>query len=197
MLPVAVTDPSCRLSVLVVEQTSPRRALVEQFIRDCYRREFGAELYHFLPRLLVVQEGDDIVAAAGFGGAAGRALFLEQYLDEPIEQVLLHQAQIALARGAIVEVGNLAAVGAGGARLLIAAMTRHLHHCGFTYVVFTGTRSLRNAFRRLGMLPLAIAPADPSRLGSEAQHWGRYYQEQPQVMAGPIAVGYRQLEKQP
>jgi len=90
-----------------------------------------------------------------------------------------------------VEVGNLAAASAGMARALIPQLARHLHRLGYRWVAFTATRALRNSFHRLGLRPLPIAPADPSRLQDGGASWGSYYSQEPQVMAGRIALGLR------
>lgn len=182
------------ITTALVGRGDSDRAEVEAFIRERFAAEFGATLYHFLPLLLTLRSSDGkLLAAAGLAPAGDGPLFLEQYLDGPIEQVLAERLSLSLPRQAMVEVGNLAAACAGGARLLIAAMTHHLHQQGYSYVVFTGTRTLRNAFRRLGLLPLAVARADADKMGAHAADWGRYYAEQPQVMAGPIALGERLL----
>lgn len=189
-------SPQSMTEVRLIEVDHPLRGEVESFIRCRFAAEFGAVLYHLLPTLLAVVDGQgQLLAAAGFNPASQGPLFLEQYLDAPVEQVLASHLAVELPREAVVEVGNLAAACPGGARLLIAAMTHHLYLQGFTYVVFTGTRTLRNAFRRLGLLPLAVAPADAARMGAHAADWGRYYAEQPQVMAGPIALGERLLRE--
>lgn len=181
---------------LLVDRQDAQRPEVEQFIRERFAAEFGATLYHFLPELLTLRQADgQLLAAAGVASAAAGPLFLEQYLAQPIEQLLAHQLGCELPRSAIAEVGNLAACCAGGARLLITHMTHHLHAAGYRYVVFTGTRTLRNAFRRLGLLPLALAPAEARQLGEHATDWGRYYAEQPQVMAGSVALGQRLLQQ--
>ena len=89
-------------------------------------------------------------------------------------------------REEIVEVGNLAAFGSASARLLIVALTDLLVARGFRWVVFTGTPALLNSFRRLAPEPLALAPADPARMGEELADWGSYYASRPQLMAGEI-----------
>lgn len=53
--------------------------------------------------------------------------------------------------------------------------------------MFTATRELRNAFLRLKLWPLMLAPADPARLRAGAAAWGSYYAHGPTVMGGRIA----------
>jgi hypothetical protein len=173
-----------------VHATHPSRAQFEEFIAARFGRAYGARVTHFLPQLLGVRDGlGRWQAAAGYATAEGGRLFLEHYLQSPVEQALAAKLGRPLARHGIVEVGNLAAVSAGMARLLIPQLARHLHRLGYRWVVFTATRALRNSFLRLGLRPLPIAPADPARLPDGGASWGAYYEQDPMVMAGKIALG--------
>lgn len=126
--------------------THPERRAFEQFIAERFSRAYGARLTHFLPHLLGVMDGlARWQAAAGYAAAGAQALFLEQYLDRPIELALGAAVGRPIARGSIVEVGNLAAISAGMARALIPQLARHLHRMGYRWVAFTATRALRTA----------------------------------------------------
>jgi len=72
---------------------------------------------------------------------------------------------------------------------VILNLARHLDRLGFEWVVFTATRELIGIFTRLGLPLLAIAPADPARLGKDAKDWGSYYDAEPIVVAGRIRFG--------
>jgi hypothetical protein len=170
----------------------PRRAAAEDFIRDVFRRRYEAEVPGFAPNLMLLEQAPRIVAAAGWRGAESEALMLEQYLDEPIEHAISRLAGQPVARGRIVEVGNLAAERPGGSVAVILALAAHLDQLGFEWVAFTATSELIGIFRRLDLPPLALAPADPQRLGEQAQAWGRYYDTRPVVVAGRLRLA---LEK--
>jgi hypothetical protein len=175
-----------------MHRTHPQRAGFESFIAERFSRAYGACLTHFLPHLLGVRDAlERWQAAAGYAAAGVQELFLEQYLDAPIEEALGRAAGRAIARNDIVEVGNLAAVSAGMARALIPLLARHLHCMGYRWVAFTATRPLRNSFHRLGLRPLPLAAADPARLPDAGASWGSYYAQDPVVMAGRIALGLR------
>lgn len=175
-----------------MHRTHPQRPSFEAFIAARFGRAYGARLTHFLPHLLGVRDGlARWQAAAGYAAASAQELFLEQYLDAPIEAVLGHAVRRPIARNDVVEVGNLAAVSAGMARALIPLLARHLHRMGYRWVAFTATRALRNSFQRLGLQPLALAPADPARLPDRGASWGSYYAQDPVVMAGRISLGLR------
>lgn len=182
--------PQARLEPM--HSTHPQRRAFEEFIATRFSRAYGARVTHFLPHLLGVRDRlERWQAAAGYAAAGAQELYLEQYLDQPIEQALAAAVGRPIARGSIVEVGNLAAVSAGMARALIPQLARHLHRMGYRWVAFTATRAVRNSFQRLGLRPLAIAPADPARLPDGGSSWGSYYEQEPVVMAGKIALGLR------
>ena len=170
----------------------PRRAAAEDFIRDVFRRRYEAEVPGFAPNLMLLEQAPRIVAAAGWRGAESEALMLEHYLDEPIEHAISRLAGQPVPRGRIVEVGNLAAERPGGSVAVILALAAHLDQLGFEWVAFTATSELIGIFRRLDLPPLALAPADPQRMGAQAQAWGRYYDTRPVVVAGRLRLA---LEK--
>ncbi len=119
---------------------------------------------------------------------------VQHYLPE-----LLADVQGAVVeRGQWVEVGNLASVDAGSARLMIILITWLLAVRGLQWVTFTGAASLVNSFRRLGLqpsVPSVLGVADPRRLGDEHIQWGRYYNQRPQVMVGNIGQGFAALAR--
>lgn len=177
------------------EHGATTRAGVERFIHDCFAEIHGARISHFMPRLLSLHAGrGDMVAAFGLREARSSRLFLESYLDRPIEDELQARLGHPVRRDEIMEVGNLSARYAGAARWLSVAVTAMLHESGYRWVVFTGTAALRNSFQRLGLRPLELAAASVAHLpAAERADWGRYYESSPVVMAGDVAHGYHAL----
>lgn len=165
-----------------------QRRQLEAFIARTFAAHYGARLRQFMPCLLGGYAADgQLQAAIGVRPAESGALFLERYLDEPLEQHIAALSGAGLVpRGQIVEVGNLATLGAGQARLLIVAITELLASAGFRWVAFTGTHLLLNSFRRLGVGLLNLGPADGQRLGAALADWGSYYATEPQVMVGDL-----------
>lgn len=187
-------DPALTLRVPGQGELSADRATVEGFIRDCFADRYGARVHHFMPTLLQLVDGaGTLQAAIGVRDAAAEPLFLERYLDRPAEAEIGRHHGLVPARDRIVEVGNLAARGAGHARLLIVALTALLVAEGYDWVVFTGTPEVLNSFRRLDLAPLPLGAADPARMGDELAEWGSYYDTRPQVMAGNIRSGHERL----
>ncbi|MDO8293028.1 MAG: thermostable hemolysin [Gallionella sp.] len=161
------------------------RAEIECFIGNVFREAYGAEIKRFKPCLMSLRDHDNkLVAACGFRSAALEPLFLETYLDKPIEAVLAERVGFPVKRGDIVEVGNLSVIEPGMARYLIAAIVAQLHATSKQWAVFTAVPLVRNAFIKMGMNPVILGDADKSRLSPEEQaEWGSYYEQKPQIMA--------------
>ncbi len=177
---------SGRLQAHPVPTTDWRRAETEAFIGAVFQRRYGARVPSFSPELLRLEQDRRIVAAAGWRGGAQDALYLERYLDVPVESHIRHLAGHEVARERIAEVGNLAVTRTGLGVRMIFLMAQELHQRGYEWVVFTATSELIGIFTRMGMPPLALKLADPARLGGEARAWGRYYETRPIVVAGRI-----------
>jgi hypothetical protein len=164
------------------------------FVRQRFNEAHGARISSFMSDLFGLHDAQQqLNAVCGARLADRQALFLEQYLAEPVESAIAGLAGRPVAREEIVEVGNLAAVSAGSARLIIVIMTCLLAQRGLQWVAFTGSAGLINSFHRLGLEPLHLCSADPALLGEGSGDWGHYYEQRPQVFAGNIQLGYRQL----
>ena len=180
----------------IIEPHHADRAEAEDFIRATFHDVYQADIRHFMPHLIrLTTLQDDLVAFAGYRDAASHPLYLEHYLDAPIESVLSARVGEEVKRQDIVEVGNLADAAAGGARAAIIILTAFLYSAGYRWVVFTGVPKLRNAFGRLGLDPIELGDADPARLPlGERGNWGSYYAGQPLVMGGDIHQGFASLD---
>ncbi len=190
----------CAESSLLTEipRAHPRRLEVERTIRRRFRSTHGARVSRFLPHLLILEgHHGRVTGTAGYRIAADEELFVEVYVDAPIEVLLERRLGLRPPRASIVEVGNLTSVSSDGARELIRAIAFHLHRCDFQWAVFTATSMLLNTLRKLDLLPYGLAAADPARLGREAREWGRYYHLSPQVVAGSLKLACQRLSGRP
>ena len=171
------------------------RAEAESFVQEAFRVAYGAKVAHFMTALMTLRnDSGDLLAVLGLRDAAGQGLFLEQYLEQPIEQALGAVVAAEVDRRSLVEVGNFAVGAAGGGRWLITALTAYLHSAGRSWAVFTCGPELQNAFRRLGIHLVELAPADPARLPAEERpRWGSYYAQMPKVMAASVAHSHEVL----
>jgi len=166
-------------------------------IRDTYARAYGAQLDSFMPQIMRVSNAaGNYRAVMGFRLAGQERLFLENYLDDPIEDVLSRYLGKPVKRSEIIEVGNLAEAEPGDARMALVGGTAYMWSLGCRWLVFTGVSRMRNAFRRLGLDIWELMAADENMLTpEEAAKWGTYYQSHPVVCFGDLKQGHDTLQE--
>ncbi len=182
--------PDC-LDLQLLGGPSESRYSAEEFIQDVFFKAYAAQVMSFYPLLLSITRQDrSFAAVAGVRPASVEELFLEHYLDKPVEEVL------SVPREKIVEIGNLAPADSGQARWLITTLSAFMISAGFTHVVFTAVPKLRNAFQRMGLPLSELVEATSDHLSEEErQHWGNYYDEKPVVFVGDLRVGQQPLSE--
>ena len=161
---------------------------VRGLIDERYGRDYGAAgAANFCEHLACGAR-----TALGFRRADGASLYLEHYLDVPVEAAVSRAFARPVDRAAIVEIGNLIA---GGAFEMIALWDTAANDLGGASEVAVATlsRPLRRMFRRIGIPFHELARADAARLGAKAAKWGSYYAQDPRVCAGEIAAGQRAI----
>lgn len=178
--------------LVVYQPQDPQRAEVEHFIQEIYQARYGASVKEFAPVLLGLKdEYERLVAAVGYRFAQAAPLFLEQYFDDPIEQVMSRNAGVDLSRAGLVEVAHLVAFKPGQGRRMMSELGTLLQSKGVTWIVSTVTKELRHLFVRMGIAPLALGTANADRLGDSARDWGRYYEHEPVVLAVQLQIAMR------
>lgn len=152
-----------------------------------YAHAYGGCIREHYPTLMSVQDAHgEIHAVAGFRLAESGPLFLEHYLDAPIEQVLDRSLEAGATRRRVAEIGNLGSRSPGATIFLFKALADHLRSLGRDIAVATATRDLRSILGRIGVGSVELARADPRRLPDRGATWGSYYSTDPMVMAGSI-----------
>lgn len=156
-----------------------------------YREAHGAQVRFSYADALSVSRGTDARAVLGYRRAGEDPLFLERYLDAPVEICLAAALGRPVERTSVIEIGNLAA---DDAFALIALWGSAANDLGAQceIAVATLTASLRAMFRRIGVPLVVLAPAG-IELADEPARWGRYYEGEPMVCAGVIADGQRAI----
>ena len=193
--PAQVQTPNHRL--IVCEAQDPQRPELERFIHDIFANRHGAVVKSFAPTLLGLHDGKRIVAAVGFRAAAREPLFLERYLDDPIEQALSKAWSHAVTREQVVEVGNLAGINCRAATRLVLALPQLLLSNGYRWITFTATETVRELLDAYQTPLTELAPAVALRVSGLGDDWGRYYDTDPRVMAGYLPDGLRMRRRTP
>ncbi|MGC6328643.1 thermostable hemolysin [Rhizorhabdus sp. FW153] len=168
--------------------------LLKDFVADRFDRVHSATPCLDYPAWIQIRDQSRRPSATlGLRDASKGPLFLEAYLDQPIEVLVAAALDMDIDRTEIVEIGCLAAT---PSRSLIelwcetAETLRETHRVA----VATLTRPLRSMFARVGIPLVELHVADPGRLAN-ADSWGRYYQLDPVICCGEIAQGAALLER--
>lgn len=161
------------------------RAELERFVSGAFEFAHGAKVTQFMPHLMSLRdENDRLVAVCGLRSATDGPLFLEQYLDQPIEARLTARMGYTVHRSEIVEVGNFAVAEAGAARGLVNEIVHQLYATSKQWAVFTIVPLISNAFVKMGIEAEVLGEARKECLPLEEQEkWGSYYDQKPKIMA--------------
>lgn len=169
---------------------------IRRFVGPRYQAAFGADADLAYPTWHARTQGDDAssqTAALGYRSAADAPLFLEAYLDAPIEQAVSDRLGCRFDRADIVEIGCLASNSP-------VALIQLWHEIATTLdarhrvVAATVTATVRRLLDRVGVPLVEIARADVGRVADGAR-WGRYYDDDPRVCIGVIAEGAAGLDR--
>jgi len=173
----------------------PARLRAESYIADGFFRRYGARVQHFLPHFLMLEEAGETCGVVGVQAAQHNVLFLEQYLNNPVEQEISAGFARPIDRSKIVEIGNLVAGRSGSSYLMFAVLTALLYRSGFHWMIFTATEQVERIIQRMGFTPISLSQADPARLKDGGAQWGTYYETCPKVQAGHLPTAYEMLVK--
>lgn len=184
---------SAELQFDLVGRRHANRARAESYIAEGFFRRYGALVQHFLPHFLVLEDAGETCGVVGVQGAQHNSLFLEQYLNNPVEQEISAGFSRPVDRSKIVEIGNLVAGRSGSSYLMFAVLTALLYRSGFHWMIFTATEQVERIIQRMGFTPISLSQADPARLKDGAAQWGSYYETCPKVQAGHLPTAYEML----
>jgi len=192
--------PDIPVTVRFIETDQSQRNEAERYIQTVFAQAYAAQITQFMPTLMALYGFNNmILAVLGLRSATGTSLFLEQYLNRPVEARLNEVLSVfdsQVARENMIEVGNLAATRSGGARWLIIALTAYLQGAGYHWTVFTALPALRNSFKRLGLKSIYLGDARLEDMPPACQaNWGHYYDGQPQVVAVNVPHAYGVLDR--
>lgn len=173
------------VATAISEPDAADRQELEDFVRTIFKRAHNAEISHFMPKLLSVRDAHGkLLAVCGLRHANEEKLFLETYLDAPIEALLSQYNQKTISRDVVLEIGNLAVADPINVRSLLAGISLYLHSTHSEWAVFTGISVLRNSLIKLNMSLQFLGEANIDRIPAhERAAWGTYYDERPQVLA--------------
>jgi Thermostable hemolysin len=173
------------LALVVATAGSTGRDELEAFVADAFKREHHASVRSFMPMLIGCRDArGKLGSVVGLRAGGVEPLFLEHYLDRPAHELLTAATGRDVRRECIVEVGNLAGSNCRAAVRLISALPQMLLAQGFEWIVFTGTRVVRDLLAAFDAPLLELAAAGEACVAGGLDEWGRYYTTDPRVCAG-------------
>lgn len=173
------------LRVATVDAGSGERAELEAFVGDAFVRKHDATVTSFMPTLLSFRDpAGALRGAVGLRGAGDRSLYLEQYLDQPVERAIASAMGRPVRRQQVVEVGNLAGANCRTAVRMVALLPAYLLARDYQWIVFTATSAVREILLGFGAPLVELARAESTRVALGSDQWGKYYETDPRVFAG-------------
>jgi hypothetical protein len=184
--------PGRSLNLGVAGSDAPDRAELEAFVGAAFRRRHDATVTSFMPTLLSFRDrGGDLRGVVGLRAAVSQPLYLEQYLEQPVETSIAAATDQAVRRDQVVEVGNLAGANCRAAMRMVALLPGYLLSRDYRWIVFTATSTVRGILEGFGAPLVELARADGARVAGSPDRWGRYYETDPRVLAGYLPASRR------
>jgi hypothetical protein len=177
-------------------QEAPRGAAerpeLESFVGEAFERKHAATVRSFMPTLLGFRDPVGCLrGVVGLRPAGAERLFLEQYLDTPIERAIATASGLDIRREEIVEVGNLAGGNCRTVMRMVAQLPAYLLSRDFRWIAFTATSAVRQILLGLGAPLVELVRADGARVAAGDDAWGSYYQSDPRVLVGYLPDSWR------
>ena len=184
--------PATRLRLKETRDGDGDRPELEAFVRAAFARSHAARIHSFMPSLLGFRDGaEKLRGVLGLRAAASGPLYLEQYLDLPVEAAIAAATGRTLRRSDVVEIGNLAAGNCRSAVRMVAQLPAFLLERDYRWIVFTATRTVRQILLGFGAPLVELARASGERVAGGVDAWGGYYDHDPRVFAGYLPDSWR------
>jgi hypothetical protein len=175
-----------RNTFCIVDHDSEERALLEARIRSGFGMHFDACIEGFMPRFAHYRHASGATGVIGIRRASDGPLFLESYLNAPVESLVAGASGAPVARDRIAEIGQFVVDDRDIVTSFFRDLVPFLTDNGYDWVCFTGTDRIRALLARIGFHGLPLARADEARVRGSADRWGRYYDYDPVVILGKL-----------
>ncbi len=170
----------------IVDRNSVLRMVLEARIRSGFGTHFRACVAEYMPRFAYYQHLHGGTGVIGMRDASEESLYLESYLDSPVDEVIQRAADCAVSRAQIVEVGQFVVDDRGIVQDFFEDLVPFLASQGFEWVCFTGTDRIRAVLNRVGFSGLPVAAANQELVRNKPDRWGTYYEHDPVVIIGKL-----------
>lgn len=176
----------------IVTGPSERQSL-EHYIAQRFDQAYQAKVNEFLPHLVRVTCCGNTSAAVGIRCAAESPLFVEQYMECPVEQKL-SEIGGQTKRESIAELGNLVASHRGVSQLLFLVIANSLYLADIEWVIFVATKQVASLVKKFQCPVKDLGKADPGCLSDGGKKWGSYYATDPHLLAMHLPTARRHVQ---
>lgn len=189
-----------RYQLRLIEPCEAGREDAQAFIHTAYRLAFNANLKTYYPSIVTLHNEAGVTHPAILGAVGARSglnqnLFLEQYLDASVQQMLTSMTGFAVQRERVVELGNLAVLRPALTYPFMSMLGSWLLEYQVEWLVFALTTKLRQLFLRAGLTLHELGQARESSLTNRDNDWGDYYQHDPRIVAVELAPAVARFGK--
>ncbi|WMN61864.1 thermostable hemolysin (plasmid) [Pseudoalteromonas xiamenensis] len=164
------------------------RAYLEMQIQQGFAAAFDADIHDFYPLLSQLSNGRG-ECVLGLRFAEDATLFLESYLDKPIERYLPEFAS----RSEIAELGNLYSTHRSATIEHFIVIARALLSQNIHFLAFTGTLQVRKLMQLLQVPVIELGEADAKCVES-AKDYGTYYEANPKTCIVDLRLANQTIE---
>ncbi len=172
------SENSGQLQIQATGAVSSDRKGIEQFIKTGFKKCYNANINVTTPYLISLKKGS-FKSALGLRSAKS-ALFIEQYLNNSIEDTLAEKGE-AVVRKQIAEIAHLYSNSRTFTLPLLLVTATSLKLKGFELMAFTGTAHVIRLIQKTGIKVHELAAAEATKLAPSSDSWGSYYTSQPVV----------------
>jgi hypothetical protein len=165
-----------------------------ELVKEKFKQTFEAEVMpnpdYFVMCMMPAKPGDtelQVASCAGLSYATEHKMFAEQYLEDPIEDIIGDLEGRLVERDEILEIGSIVSLFPKSGLALVKAFPMVVLCLGKRYVLSTATKQLQAVFHMAGLQFEVLTLADPEKLGVDKDKWGSYYDNMPET-------GYFSLE---
>jgi hypothetical protein len=169
------------------------RESIENYVKNNFKKEYGADVSAFSPQILTMRCGTEYSAATGLQQAQKSPLNLESYLSDSIENTIADKLSIHVQRQDIVEIGNLVATQRGASHLMFLLIAVILTRANKKLMVFTATSQVAKILKKLSFKTEILCQANPSE--DTHKQWGTYYETNPHVLVGDLRQANELFER--
>jgi len=182
----ALKSPFLTQKLIITKSGDDLHSEANALIKSEYYRHFNCQLKSLTSTNISLKVDNKMVATTGYRSAGQASLYLEQYLDQPIEQLISKNFGQPIDRCQIVEIGSFALGSDEYALPFMFQLAPLFSDLGYRWATCTVTRTIKRYLDKLGVDSIYLAKADPTRVIGGEDSWGTYYDHQPVVLAGNI-----------